>query len=256
MTLAHDRGGSGEPLVLVHGFGSFRGVWDPVRPLLEAEREVIAVDLPGFGESPPDVDRPTPARLAEAVARFVEEFRLDRPHVAGFSMGGWIALELSKMGAARSTCAICPAGFWNRWERAYCKGSLRNTRATLTLAHPLLPRLFQSPAVRRAMNRQFLEHAERLTPEQMVETTRAFAGASGFDATLEALHEGHFTGAPAVRPPVTVAWGDRDKLLLPRQAERARRALPQARHVWLAGCGHVPMVDAPEATARAILTSA
>ena len=78
---------------------------------------------------------------------------------------------------------------------------------------------------------------------------------AGFDATLEALHEGHFTGGEAVTPPVTVAWGDKDKLLLPRQAERARRAIPQARHVWLPGCGHVPMVDDPEITASAILTS-
>ena len=96
-----------------------------------------------------------------------------------------------------------------------------------------------------------------MTPEQNAGgAARAFAGASGFDATLDALHEGHFTGGAAGPPPVTVAWGDRDKLLLPRQAERARRALPQARHVWLPGCGHGAMVDDPERTARAILTSA
>jgi pimeloyl-ACP methyl ester carboxylesterase len=256
MTLAHDRTGSGEPLLLVHGFGSFRGVWAPVLPALELAREVIAIDVPGFGESPPDVDHPTPPRLAERIASFMDELGLERAHVAGFSMGGWIALELNKLGRALSTCALCPAGFWNRWERAYCKGSLRNTRATLSLARPLLPRLSRSPALRRAMNRQFLEHAERLTPEQMLETAETFASASGFDATLEALHEGHFTGASALAAPVTVGWGDRDKLLLPRQAERARRALPQARHLSLPGCGHVPMVDDPETTARAILTSA
>ena len=256
MTLAHDRGGSGEPLVLIHGFGSFGGVWEPVRPALEAEREVLAIDLPGFGDSPPGTDHPTPARLAEAVARFIEEAGLERPHVAGFSMGGWITLELSKMGLARSACAICPAGFWNRRERAFCKGSLKNTRAQLALLRPVLPRLFESPALRRGMNRQFLEHGDRLTAAQMVETADRFARAGGFDATLEALHEGHFTGAAEVAPPATVAWGDKDKLLLPRQAERARRAIPQARHVWLAGCGHVPMVDDPVATARVILSSA
>jgi pimeloyl-ACP methyl ester carboxylesterase len=256
MTLAHDRRGSGEPLVLIHGFGSFRGVWAPVLPLLEPEREVIAIDLPGFGDSPADVEHPTPARLAEAVARFVEELGLERPHVAGFSMGGWIALELNKMGAARSACAICPAGFWNRWERAFCKGSLRNTRMSLGLLAPVLGRVSESPALRRSLNRQYMEHADRLTPEEIGETVRRFLGAPGFDATLEALHEGHFTGGAAVTQPVTVAWGDKDKLLLPRQAERARRAIPQARHVWLPGCGHFPMVDAPETTARAILTSA
>jgi pimeloyl-ACP methyl ester carboxylesterase len=253
MTLAHDRSGSGEPLVLIHGFGSFRGSWQPVLPLLEREREVIAIDLPGFGDSPPDVDHPTPARLAARVARFMDELGLDRPHVAGLSMGGWIALELNKMGKTRSACAICPAGFWNGRERAFCKASLRNTRATLRVARPLLPRLFESAAMRRSMNRQYLEHADRLSREDVLETTGKFAGASGFDATVDALHEGHFTGAAQVTSPATVAWGDKDKLLLPRQADRARRAVPQARHVRLAGCGHLTVVDDPEASARAIL---
>ena len=256
MSLAHDRTGSGEPLVLIHGFGSYRGSWQPVLPLLEGEREVIAIDLPGFGESPPDVDDPTPARLASRVAAFIDELGLDTPHVAGISMGGWITLELNKMGRTRSACAICPAGFWNRWERAFTKASLRSTRAQLKALGPVLPRLFASAALRRSMNRQYLEHADRLSPEEVLETARRFADASGFDETVAALHEGHFSGGSAVTAPVTVAWGDRDKLLLPRQAERARRALPQARHVRLPGCGHLTVVDDPETTARAILTSA
>ena len=255
MTLAHDRSGSGEPLVLIHGFGSFRGSWQPVLTLLQAERDVIAIDLPGFGESAPDVDHPTPRRLAERVASFLDELGLDTPHVAGISMGGWITLELNKMGRTRSACAICPAGFWNGWERAFTKASLRNTRAQLKLIGPLLPRLFRSGALRRTMNRQYLEHADRLAPEDLLDSARALAEAPGFDATLDALHEGHFTGAREVTAPVTVAWGDRDKLLLPRQAERARRALPQARHLWMPGCGHLTVVDDPQATARAILSS-
>jgi pimeloyl-ACP methyl ester carboxylesterase len=116
--------------------------------------------------------------------------------------------------------------------------------------------VFANPTVRRLANLQYMQRADRLTPEQIAETVTKFVGATGFDATAEALHEGHFTDARAVTTPATVAWGDKDKLLLPRQAERARRALPQARHVWLPGCGHVPMVDDPEVTARAILTTA
>jgi pimeloyl-ACP methyl ester carboxylesterase len=256
MTLAHDRSGSGEPLVLLHGFGSFRGVWAPVLPMLEREREVIALDLPGFGESEPDVDHPTPERLAERIARFMDEdLGLERAHVAGFSMGGWIALELNKMGQTITTCALCPAGFWNRWERAYCRGSLYNTRATARLLGSRAEQLFKSAQVRRAANRQYLEHGERLSPEEAVATVERFADAPGFDETAHALHEGHFTGGAAVTPPATIAWGDKDKLLLPRQAERARRAIPQARHLWLPGCGHIPMVDDPQTTARAILTS-
>ncbi len=256
MTLAHDRSGSGEPLLLIHGFGSFRGVWRPILPALEREHEVIAVDLPGFGESPPDVDHPTPPRLAERVGRFLDELGIERAHVAGFSMGGWLTLELNKLGRTLSACAICPAGFWNRWERAYCKGSLLNTRRSAKLLGGRAERLFGNPHVRRHANRQYLEHGERMTAQEAAETLRLFAGAPGFDATLEALHEGHFRGGRALSGAVTVAWGDSDKLLLPRQAERAREAIPQARHLWLPGCGHIPMVDDPETTARAILTTA
>lgn len=256
MTLAHDRSGSGEPLVLIHGFGSFRGVWSPVLAELEREREVIALDLPGFGDSPADVDHPTPARLADAVAGFLDELGIERAHLAGFSMGGWIVLELNKMGRALSTCALCPAGFWNRWERAFCKGSLRNSRLLLALVGGRAAALNRSAAYRRLAYRQFAEHGDRMTPEEATESVEVLRGAPGFGATLEALHEGHFTGGAAVTTPVTVAWGDKDKLLLPRQAERARRAILQARHVQLPGCGHVPMVDDPRTTARAILTSA
>ena len=255
MTLAHDRSGSGEPLVLIHGFGSFRGVWAPVLPALEREHEVIAIDLPGFGDSPPDVDHPTPPRLAVAIAGLLDDLGLERPQVAGFSMGGWITLELNKLGRTAGACAICPAGFFNRRERAFAKASLRNTRVTLKMLDSRIERLAESDAFRRHANRQYMEHADNMSPGELVATVRAYTAASGFDATLDGLHEGHFTGGEAVTPPVTIAWGDKDKLLLPRQAERARRAIPQARHLWLPGCGHFPMVDAPEITANAILTS-
>ena len=98
MAVAHSRAGSGEPLVLVHGLGGSRRIWAPVIDRLEAEREVIAVDLPGFGESAPLADGtpPTAANLAGAVDELVGELGLERPHLAGNSLGGWVALELAK----------------------------------------------------------------------------------------------------------------------------------------------------------------
>lgn len=255
-SIAYDRSGTGEPLVLIHGFGSFRRVWAPILPLLEPHRDVIAIDVPGFGESPADVEHPTPPRLAAAIADLLDDLGIERPHVAGFSMGGWITLELNKLGRTAGACAICPAGFFNRRERAFATASLRNSRMTLSLLGSRLERVMQSAVLRRGAYRQYMEHGDRMTPEEAVASSHAVTGASGFDATLEALHEGHVPGGMAVTAPVTIAWGDKDKLLLPRQAERARRAIPQARHLWLPGCGHVPMVDAPEITANAILTSA
>ncbi|MCZ4492827.1 MAG: alpha/beta fold hydrolase, partial [Conexibacter sp.] len=115
MTLAYDRRGSGPPLVLLHPLGADRHVWDPVLDRLAAERDVIAVDLPGFGDSPVlDADPPTPAALAAAVQAFAEqELGLQAWHVAGNSLGGWVALALALDGAVESVTAIAPAGLWS-----------------------------------------------------------------------------------------------------------------------------------------------
>ena len=73
--IAHARTGSGTPLVLVHGVGARREMWDPVVPALAARHEVVAVDLPGFGESPPLTapQSPSPPALAAALASWFAE---------------------------------------------------------------------------------------------------------------------------------------------------------------------------------------
>lgn len=115
VTLAYARVGSGEPLLLLHGIGHHRQAWDPVVDILAAERDVIAVDLPGFGESPalPDGlahDLPT---MNAALSGLCETLDLDRPHVAGNSLGGLLALELGREKLVRSVTALSPAGFWS-----------------------------------------------------------------------------------------------------------------------------------------------
>jgi pimeloyl-ACP methyl ester carboxylesterase len=95
--LAHTRTGAGEPLVLLHGIGSSRRAWDPVIPALAERFDVVAVDLPGFGDSeplPPEVE-PRPGSLAAAVAGLLDDLGITAPHVAGNSLGGWVALELA-----------------------------------------------------------------------------------------------------------------------------------------------------------------
>ena len=112
MPIAYDRSGEGPALVLLHPLGADRRVWDPVIEQLASQREVIAVDLPGFGESPALAGTPTPAALAGAVSEQLAELGVGRAHVAGNSLGGWVALELALAGHARSVTAIAPAGLW------------------------------------------------------------------------------------------------------------------------------------------------
>ncbi|MER7168493.1 alpha/beta fold hydrolase [Micromonospora sp. NPDC000207] len=103
--LAHHRCGDGPPLVLIHGLGSHWQVWRPVVADLARHRDVIALDLPGFGATPPWPPHPGPhptpgsvPHLADRVAVFLDSLGLGRVEVAGNSLGGGIALELARRG--------------------------------------------------------------------------------------------------------------------------------------------------------------
>lgn len=251
------RKGSGEPLLLVHGLGSHYQVWQPVLDRLAAEREVIGIDLPGFGDSPPLPDDATPDahQLTGAVAAFLDGIGWDRPHIAGNSLGGWVALELAKRGRARSVAAIGPAGFANRRERAFTVESLRGTHRVAQLTYGIAPRMLATPVARKLALSQTFGRPERMTVDAAVATIRNFADSPGVPPALEALRQGHFSGGEQIDVPVTMIWGDRERLLprRERQAARSVRAVPGARLVWLRGCGHAPMWDDPPAVAQAVL---
>jgi pimeloyl-ACP methyl ester carboxylesterase len=255
--LNHLRKGSGEPLLLIHGLGSQYQVWQPVIDRLAAEREVVAIDLPGFGGSAPlpAGTAEDPANLTDAVASFLDDIGWERPHVAGNSLGGWVALELAKRGRARSVAAIGSAGFANRREQAFSVESLKLTHRITQLIYGAAPRLLATPTGRKLMLSQVFARPERMTAEAAVEATRNFADSPGVPGALEALRRGHFTGGEAIDVPATFMWGDRE-MLLPRrsrQAARSVQSVPGARLVWLRGCGHTPTWDDPPQVSQAIL---
>jgi pimeloyl-ACP methyl ester carboxylesterase len=109
--LTRYRGGNGPPLVLVHGLGLSWRSWQPVLGALEAGHDVVAIDLPGFGESPPlsDGAAPTPSRLADAVESELNRLGFEAPALVGNSLGGWIALELARRRRAASAVVISPS---------------------------------------------------------------------------------------------------------------------------------------------------
>lgn len=255
VTLAYARVGSGEPLLLLHGIGHHRQAWDPVVDILAAERDVIAVDLPGFGESPalPDGlahDLPT---MNAALSGLCEALELDRPHVAGNSLGGLLALELGREKLVRSVTALSPAGFWSPVERRYAFGLLQAMRAAArSMPLPMVERLSRSAAGRTVLTSSIYARPGRRSPEAVVAETLALANAQGFAETLRAGGSVQFSDdVPGL--PVTVAWGTRDRILVRRQGVRAKQIIPRARLVRLPGCGHVPMNDDPALVARVVL---
>lgn len=255
VTVSYARVGRGAPLVLLHGIGHHRQAWDPVVDILATEREVIAVDLPGFGASPGlpgglAYDLPTTNSVLGAL---FEALDLDRPHVAGNSLGGLLALELGREKLVRSVTALSPAGFWTEAERRYAFTMLLTMRGIAQrLPLPLVERLSRTAAGRTALTSTIYGRPGRRSPEAVVAETLALAGATAFDATLRAGTTVQFTDElPGL--PVTVAWGTRDRLLVRRQGVRAKTIIPHARLVRLPGCGHCPMNDDPAMVARVIL---
>ncbi|MGX9888290.1 alpha/beta fold hydrolase [Streptomyces sp. NPDC002276] len=255
VTLSYARVGSGEPLLLLHGIGHHRQAWDPVVDILATERDVIAVDLPGFGASPalPEGLAYDLSTTAAVFSAFCEALGLDRPHIAGNSLGGLLALELGREKVVRSVTALSPAGFWSEAERRYAFGVLLTMRRIARrMPLPMVERLSRTVAGRTALTSTIYARPGRRSPEAVVAETLALINAPGFDDTLRAGTTVRFTDdLPGL--PVTVAWGTQDRLLLRRQGVRAKHLIPRARLVRLPGCGHCPMSDDPALVARVIL---
>ncbi|WP_427923907.1 alpha/beta fold hydrolase [Streptomyces sp. cg40] len=255
VTLSYARVGSGEPLLLLHGIGHHRQAWDPVVDILATERDVIAVDLPGFGASPalPEGLAYDLSTTAAVFGAFCEALGLDRPHIAGNSLGGLLALELGREKVVRSVTALSPAGFWSEAERRYAFGVLLTMRGIARrMPLPMVERLSRTVAGRTALTSTIYARPGRRSPEAVVAETLALVNAPGFDDTLRAGTTVQFTDdLPGL--PVTVAWGSQDRLLLRRQGVRAKHLIPRARLVRLPGCGHCPMSDDPALVARVIL---
>jgi pimeloyl-ACP methyl ester carboxylesterase len=255
VSINHHRQGAGPPLVLIHGIGLRWQNFAPVIGPLAADFEVIACDSPGFGQSPPLADgvSPTVPAYADAFERFFAAAGLARPHVAGNSMGGAIALELARRGAVATASAISPAGFWTAAERRFCQASLAPLAQTPRAARPALEALIRTRAGRRALLWQTFGRPAQLPAQEAVATLRDAWAAPAFAGALAAFDDYTFAAPEQLaQAAVTILWGTQDRLLPFRlQAPRARALLPHARHVTI-GAGHVPFYDDPPVVVEAI----
>ncbi len=252
MSLNHEYRGSGEPLILLHGIGGELCVWEPVLERLSDGLEVIAVDLPGFGHSPPlpsDVT-PTPRALAGVVAELMDELGLDSAHLGGNSLGAWVALELAKGPRARSVTALCPAGLWGAPLRAAGPPARGRTHAYARSVRWLLPVLTMSRRVRRLALAHVVAHPDRVPRHAARRMISSYARATAYEATRAAMLSSAFEQPDRVRVPLTVGFGEFDRLVRP-----VRLGVPGARTVLLPDCGHIPMWDDPELVTSLIATT-
>ena len=213
---------------------------------LAAERDVIALDLPGFGDSPVLAGGPpTPSALARAVGDFLEGLQLaGEYHVAGNSLGGWVALELAAAGRVRSVTAIAPAGLWPEPLRPRSSHARTLVRWALPALHPLL----RSPFIRRAAIGGRVADGARVPAQDALALVRAYVTAPGFDEVNAAMRASQFTQLERITVPVTLVWPDRDELI-----DAPTHLPPKVHSATLHDAGHMPMWDAPERVASVLL---
>jgi pimeloyl-ACP methyl ester carboxylesterase len=255
--LAYSRYGEGEPLVLLHGHGFSRRSWDPVIPLLSPHRDVIAVDLPGHGDSPrqPEGEGSAPKDLALAVAELIAELGIGPVHIAGNSLGGWVALELGRTRWAKTVTAVSPAGLWGRTAPRYLRLSLRQSRINARVVRRLAPDAPRTRLSKTLFIAQASGHPSKVPDALVRAAIYDVATAPGFRDTLHGLERRRFRDGGGIRVPVTVAFGSRDRVLLPGLARRRGELPAHTRWVRLPELGHLAMFDDPRAVADLILES-
>jgi pimeloyl-ACP methyl ester carboxylesterase len=255
--LAFTRTGSGDPLVLLHGLGLSRHSWDPVTATLAERYDVIAVDLPGFGDSAPlpAQTEASPATLAHAVGELLDDLGVDAPHVVGNSLGGWVALELARSRTTTSVTLLSPAGLWRDRTPLYCRVSLRGSRWLARHLTRLLGLVVGTRPGRTMVLGQTHGRPWRMSAARAKAVLREMGHCPGFDAALKGTAARRFRDGQAIVAPVTVAFGSRDVLLLRRQSRHLDQLPAHARVDSLRGCGHIPMTDDPAAVAGLVTSS-
>lgn len=247
--------GSGKPLLLIHGVGSSWRAWRPILDNLAVERSVIAIDLPGHGETPAERDSGTFEGLVGSVERYLVANDLVGVDVVGSSMGARIVLELARRGKVGNVVALDPGGFWRGWERSFFHTTIGVSARLLRALRSRLPALSRSGAARMALLAQLSAKPTALSPELVCTELTSITDTPTFDALVRDLANGAEQQGPAADATrrIVIGWGRQDRLCLPRQASRALVAFPSATLHWFAHSGHFPMWDIPGETTTVIL---
>jgi pimeloyl-ACP methyl ester carboxylesterase len=256
------RAGSGEPIVLVHGFTGCWMHWHPLLADLAARYEVIAPAGAGHDGGPvfPANLPITTSNGADALEAQLGELGIDTAHFVGNSMGGALVLEMAKRGRARSVVALAPAGGWSVGD-GEAKRVGRFFARQIRLARMSAPRLgtiMKRPASRRLALREVMRHGELMSPAEAVEFAAASLRCTVSQGTIQALREDSpqtvVGDLDRITCPVLLASPQFDRILpADRHAPRYRREIPGVEYRTLPDCGHVPMWDDARLITRMIV---
>ena len=159
------------PLVLLHGVTNSARIWDEVAPLLSDDYDLIVPTSTGHRGGPAKQGILTISGLVDEAEATMDQLGLTAAHLAGNSMGGWIAIELARRGRALSVCALSPAGCWTPGEQdeTHATSTIRRARRLARIASPLAQVALRSARIRRHTLRAAALHGNRITPAQALE---------------------------------------------------------------------------------------
>lgn len=199
--------------------------------------------------------------LVDDAERYLDQQGLQKPHIAGLSLGGWIAIELARRGRAATVCALAPAGFWTPGDASQTQARKQIQKLAVMgrlarLARPFTALAMKAATVRRLGLRDAASHGDRLTQEQSSQALDDIAGCTLDPEDILGSDE-QIASLDPLPCPVTIAWSGNDAIIrVPACEKVAHQRMPKASFITLPGVGHDPMIDNPALVAETILTAA
>jgi pimeloyl-ACP methyl ester carboxylesterase len=258
---ARYRAGSGEPLVLVHGFTATWRCWLPVLAELVPRFDVFAPTLHGHDGGPAMPDGKPAHSLGHAADHLellLDAQGIETAHFAGNSMGGALSLELAKRGRARSVVAISPGGGWRADDTEEPQRIIKWFARNQKIARASLPRVdkvMRRPGTRRLALRDVMTRGDQVPASEAVQLVRSSVACGVVPDVFQTIRSGtaRLVDLDTISCPVLLTWGDKDRILpLPRHAPRLREEIPGVQWRVLPGLGHTPMWDDPSLVAQVI----
>lgn len=230
MDMHYERRGSSKLLLLLHGIGGSWQSWSPILDALAKHREVIAVDLPGHGNTPPLTGEVSIPTIADAVTAFLQHNNWLGIDTVGSSMGARLALELVRRGGVLgAVVSLDPGGFWKGWEISYFYYTIALSIRLVRALQPVMHAIAYSPIGRSLLLIQFATHPAKLPPLLVLTEMRSYASSLSFDELLQQLACGEKQqGLPSgfITKTLVIGWGTKDRVCFPKQARRANRVVP------------------------------
>jgi pimeloyl-ACP methyl ester carboxylesterase len=245
--------GSGPPLLFVHGLAGCWQNWLENIPDFARDHRVVAVDLPGFGNSQMPRDKISIKGYGEFIDRFMDEIGMDAATLVGNSMGGFIGAECAISHPHRVERLVLVSAAGISIERARNEPLLKLMYTGESVAQWATARIVGRskemagrPRGRKAIMWFVTPHPERLSPELVIEQAKG-AGKPGFLPALDAL-----TDYPIrerlddIKCPTLIVWGKKDLLVPVKDAYVFDKLVPDSRLIVYEDVGHVAMFEVPE----------